>query len=73
MKKTKSIKIDLDDITRKNPKINSQEFADALKMIGELQKQGVTIGPNYNLGSPFSQPEPQSGKPQSIGTVLQPK
>ena len=72
MKKTKSIKIDLDNLIRKNPKINSQEFADALKMIGELQKQGVNIGPNYNLGSPFSHPEPHD-EPQQIGTVLQPK
>jgi len=73
MKKIKSIKIDLDNLIKNNPKINSQEFARVLQMIAELKKQGVNVGPNYNIGSPFSQPEPHNDKPQPIGTVLQPK
>jgi len=73
MKKTKRIKIDLNKLIGRNPKINSQELARALQILGELQKEGVNIGPNYNLGSPFSQPEPRTGKPQPIGSVLQPK
>ena len=72
MKKT-SIKIDLNKLIEKNPKIDSKELARVLKMLGELQEQGVNIGPNYNLGSPFSQPEPHSSKPQPMGSVLQPK
>jgi hypothetical protein len=73
MKKIKSIKIDLNNLIKNNPKINSQEFARVLQMIAELKKQGVNVGPNYNIGSPFSQPEPHNDKPQPIGTVLQPK
>ncbi len=73
MKKTKSIKIDFNKLTEKNPKIDSQELARVLQILGELQKQGINIGPNYNLGSPFSQPEPHNAKPQPMGSVLQPK
>jgi hypothetical protein len=73
MKKTKSIKINLEKIVEKNPNIDSRELARALQMLRELQQQGVNIGPNYNLGSPFSQPEPNSSKPQPLGSVLQPK
>jgi len=73
MKKTKSIKINLDKLIKKNPKIDSRKLARVLQILGELQKQGVNIGPNYNLGSPFSQPEPHSSKPQPTGSTLQPK
>lgn len=71
MKKAKSIKIDLNKLIEKNPKIDSQELAHTLKVLGELQKQGVNIGPNYNLGSPFSRPQPHSDEAESIGSELQ--
>lgn len=73
MKKAKSIKIDLNKLTEKNPKIDTQQLAHALRILGELQKHGINIGPNYNLGSPFSQPEPNSSNPPPMGSVLQPK
>ena len=69
MAKTKSIKINLDELIGKNPKIDSQELARALQILGELQKQGINIGPNYNLGSPFST-GPHGNKAKPAGSVL---
>jgi hypothetical protein len=69
MARTKSKKINLDKLIGNNPKIDSQELARALQILGELRKQGINIGPNYNLGSPFST-GPHSNKSKPIGSVL---
>jgi len=73
MKKSKSPKINLDELIEKNPKIDSQQLANTLKILGDLQKQGVNIGPNYNLGSPFSQPIPHKSKSQNLPPKLEAK
>jgi len=73
MKKAKSVKIDLNELSKKNPKIDTKHLAHTLKILGELQKHGVNIGPNYNLDSPFSQPQPTSSNPHVAGSILQSK
>jgi len=71
MNKSKKIHIDLDKIIEKNPAIDAKELVRNLEIIQELKKRGVKIGPNYNLGSPFSKPEPYNSETDSIGTTLQ--
>jgi hypothetical protein len=65
-------KIDLNKIIKNNPNVDSTKLAQTLQALGELKKQGINVGPNYNLGSPFSRPDPNSKEPQK-GSILQAK
>ena len=62
MSGTKKIEIDINTIIKNNSKVNESDLARNLKMISELQKNGVNVGPDYNLGSPFSRPYSRSNK-----------
>lgn len=62
--------IDIDKIIRNNRKVNPSDLAKNLKTLGELHKQGINIGPDYQLGSPFSRPIPGSSDSDKIGPVL---
>jgi hypothetical protein len=69
MKKTKSVKIEFDKLIEKNPNIDAKEVSNVLKLLIELEKQGVNTGSRYNLASPFSRPEIHKGK-EPIGSTL---
>jgi len=70
MGKPKKIQIDIDKLIEKNPAVNVEELARNLELLKELREKGVKIGPNYNLGSPFSRPESHSNKTKSMGSTL---
>jgi hypothetical protein len=61
---SKSKRIDINKIIKKNPAVDMEELQRNIKMLQELKQAGISIGPNYNLGSPYERPEPQI-KPQS--------
>lgn len=61
MSETKK-EIDINSIIKSNPKVNESDLARNLKMINELQKNGVNFGPDYNLGSPYSRPYSRSNE-----------
>ncbi len=73
MKKEKSVKIELNKIIEKNLNIDAKEVSRVLKLLLELEKQGVNTGSNYNLTSPFSRPEPHSEGKEPIGSTLHAK
>ena len=62
--------IDIDTIMRNNPNVNVSDLARNLELINELQKNGVDMGPNYNLESPFSRPNPHNGSSKPTGSTL---
>ena len=62
--------INIEKIIQDNRKVNSSDLAKNLKVLGELQKQGINIGPDYQLGSPFSRPSPKSNDSDRNGPVL---
>jgi hypothetical protein len=66
----KEKKINIDKILRNNRKVNSTDLARNLKALGELKKNGVNIGPDYQLGSPFSRPSPRNSKADTDGSIL---
>jgi hypothetical protein len=72
MSKSKKPKIDLNKIVKNNPDIDPGDLAQNLKIIQELRKSGVNVGPNYNLGSPFSKPGPDSKQTKPMGSALKP-
>ena len=57
-------KIDLDKLVKNNPKVDLNQLTRTLQMLEELKKQGINVGPNYNLGSPFSRPDPRNKESQ---------
>lgn len=63
---------DIDKLIGKNPAVDAKELVRNLEILQELKKRGIKIGPNYNLGSPFSKPEPHSSEIDSAGTTLRP-
>lgn len=60
MSKTKKLKIDIDKIIKNNPNVDASDLCRNLKVIREVQENGVNVGPNYNLGSPYSRPYQRS-------------
>ena len=62
--------INIEKIVQNNRKVSSSDLVKNLKALGELQKQGVNIGPDYQLGSPFSRPTPRSSDSDKNGPVL---
>ncbi|MBN2210796.1 MAG: hypothetical protein JW709_05305 [Sedimentisphaerales bacterium] len=63
-------KINIAKILKENKKIKPSELAKNLKILGELQKNGVNIGPDYQLGSPYSRPDPRSSRPNEEESIL---
>lgn len=61
MSRTKK-EININSIIKNNPKVNESDLARNLKMINELQKNGVNFGPDYNLSSPYSRPYSRSNR-----------
>ena len=47
-----------------------KHLARNLELIKELQKNGIDMGPNYNLESPFSRPNPHNGSSKPAGSTL---
>jgi len=72
MTKSKKPQIDLNKIAKNNPRVDAEDLAQNLKIIQELRKSGVNVGPNYNLGSPFSKPGPDSKQTEPMGSALKP-
>lgn len=62
--------IDIDSILKNNPDVDVSELVRNLASLDELQKNGVDVGPNYNLGSPYSRPTPRKGPSRSSGSTL---
>lgn len=62
--------INIEKIIQNNRKVSPSDLVKNLKALGELQKQGVNIGPDYQLGSPFSHPSPRSSDSDENGPVL---
>ena len=62
--------ININKIIKSNSNVNASQLADNLKMIGELQKNGINVGPNYSLSSPYSRPNPHDGSFKTIGSIL---
>ena len=48
------IKIDFNKIVKNNPKVNASDLDRNLKLIREVERNGVNCGPNYKLTSPYS-------------------
>ena len=61
---SKSKRINIDKIIKKNPAVDAEELQRNIKMLQDLEQAGINLGPNYNLGSPYARPEPQI-EPQS--------
>jgi len=62
--------IDIEKIIQDNQKVNSSDLARNLKALGKLQKQGINIGPDYQLGSPFSRPNSKNIDSGGLEPVL---
>ena len=62
--------IDVGTILNNNPNVNASDLARNLELLDELQKNGVDIGPNYNLESPFARPNPHNGASKPGGSRL---
>ena len=62
---SKSKRININKIIKKNSAVDVKELQRNIKMLQELEQAGIIdLGPNYNLGSPYARPEPQV-EPQS--------
>jgi len=63
--------IDIEDISKHNPKVNREKLDESLRAMQDLSACGVMFGPNYNLGSPYATPRPiqRKGKRQSQSPV----
>lgn len=64
---SKSKRMNIHKIIKKNPAGDARELQRNIKMLQDVKQAGIYLGPNYNLGSPFARPEPQSDQvePQS--------
>ena len=49
-----SKRIDVKDMLKKNPAVNTEKLAEVLKIVQELRASGISGGAEYNLISPFS-------------------
>ena len=70
MRKAKKIRIDINELIARNPSVDAGEVAHNLEVLEELKRRGVKVGPNYNLGSPFSRPEPGGKESEPRGSTL---
>lgn len=67
MSRTKKSLPDISMIIKNNPKVDVATLNENLRLLRELKKNGLNIGPNYNLGSPYSRPyQRASGGPEKI-------
>lgn len=62
--------INIEKIIQDNRKVNPKDLEKNLKALGELQKQGVDTGPDYQLVSPFEQPTQKHSHFDENGPVL---
>lgn len=69
-KHNKKFNIDINKIVKNNQNVSPSDLARNLKVIGELQKNGVNVGPDYRLGSPYSRPDRRSTESKPSGSVL---
>lgn len=60
MRRKKSI--DVDGLSERNPKVDTGRLHKSFQAMRDLKACGVTFGPNYNLGSPYSSPQPVQDK-----------
>ena len=51
-------KINVKEILKRNPAVDTQKLAEILKMMQELKAEGVSGGAEYNLVSPFAPHKP---------------
>ncbi len=72
MERLKKITFNIKKLIKKNPNVDAKVLARNLEVLGELQKSGIKIGPNYNLDSPFSRPSVPNSKTGPIGSSFQP-
>lgn len=70
MSKQNKFNIDINKIVKSNRNINPSDLARSLKVIDELKKNGVNVGPDYRLGSPYSRPERRSVEDRPSGSIL---
>jgi hypothetical protein len=54
--------IDVGGISERNPKVDTERLRESFQVMQNLIACGVTFGPNYNLGSPYSSPRPVQDK-----------
>ena len=52
-------KTNINKIVKENPRVDSDELLRNIKILQDLERTGINLGPNYNLGSPYARPEPQ--------------
>ena len=57
---TKKKKIDKSEIIKNNPMVDPQKLIESLAELRDLQSKGIDVGPNYNLGSPYTRPTPEN-------------
>ena len=67
----KKITIDINKIVQENAAVDVAQLARNLHILKELKEQGINIGPNYNLGSPFVRPERKGDKSETPSSTIQ--
>ena len=56
MKRKSETHSKIEKLIKSNPKVDTVQLEELLRMLGELEAQGVGAGEGYNLTSPFATP-----------------
>jgi len=70
MRKPRDRATEICELLRRTPSPDVIRLQENLRMLEELRKRGVKIGPNYNLESPFCRRQQHGHKSQRLGSEL---
>ena len=73
MRKPRDRATEICDLLKRTPSPDVVKLQENLRVLDELRKHGVKIGPNYNLESPFCRRERYGHKTQRVGSELRVK
>jgi hypothetical protein len=62
-----NINKDRNKIIKNNSKVSASELSRNLDILEKLKENGINVGPNYNLSSPYARPNPNAGTSRRFG------